>query len=79
MVEDYRQAAERAKMLVLMGEIHANGYLIDQFLQSKSNQLKTSTVVAWESSIISSKKLWRLSHPKRPANRVGGCLSNGNL
>ncbi|MEM6501012.1 MAG: alkene reductase [Cyanobacteria bacterium P01_C01_bin.89] len=39
-VEDYRQAAERAKAAGFDGvEIHgANGYLIDQFLQSKVNQ-----------------------------------------
>ncbi len=38
-VEDYRRAAERAKAAGFDGvEIHsANGYLIDQFLQSKSN------------------------------------------
>lgn len=39
-VEDYRLAAERAKVAGFDGvEIHAaNGYLIDEFLQSKSNQ-----------------------------------------
>ena len=39
-VEDYRQAAEGAKKAGFDGvEIHgANGYLIDQFLQSKTNQ-----------------------------------------
>ncbi len=38
-VEDYRQAAERAKKAGFAGvEIHsANGYLIDQFLQTKTN------------------------------------------
>ena len=39
-VEDYRRAAQRAKEAGFDGiEIHAaNGYLIDQFLQSKTNQ-----------------------------------------
>ena len=38
-VEDYRRAAERAKQVGFDGvEVHAaNGYLLDQFLQSKSN------------------------------------------
>jgi N-ethylmaleimide reductase len=39
-VEDYRRAAERARAAGFDGvELHgANGYLIDQFLQSKTNQ-----------------------------------------
>jgi N-ethylmaleimide reductase len=39
-VQDYRQGAERAKAAGFDGiELHAaNGYLIDQFLQSKTNQ-----------------------------------------
>ena len=41
-VEDYRRAAERAKLAGFDGvEIHgANGYLIDEFLQSKTNHRK---------------------------------------
>lgn len=41
-VEDYRKASERAKKAGFDGvEIHAaNGYLIDTFLQSKTNQRK---------------------------------------
>ncbi|MEM1181554.1 MAG: alkene reductase [Acidobacteriota bacterium] len=40
LVEDYRRAAERAKEAGFDGvEVHAaNGYLLDQFLQSKTNQ-----------------------------------------
>lgn len=43
-VEDYRQATARAKMAGFDGvEIHsANGYLIDQFLQSKTNHRQDS-------------------------------------
>lgn len=39
LVEDYRRAAERAKLAGFDGvEIHAaNGYLLDQFLQSRTN------------------------------------------
>lgn len=41
-VEDYRKAAARAKVAGFDGiEVHAaNGYLIDQFLQSKTNRRK---------------------------------------
>lgn len=40
LIEDYRRAAERAKQAGFDGvEVHsANGYLLDEFLQSKTNQ-----------------------------------------
>lgn len=47
-VEDYRQAVHRAKTAGFDGvEIHAaGGYLIDEFLQSKTNQrTDTSKIV----------------------------------
>ncbi|TWW11134.1 alkene reductase [Planctomyces bekefii] len=44
LIQDYRKAAENAKKAGFDGvEIHgANGYLIDQFLQDKSNQRRDS-------------------------------------
>jgi N-ethylmaleimide reductase len=57
-VADYRQAAERAKAAGFDGvEVHsANGYLLDTFLQSKTNHRTDHTAEVWKTATASSKK-----------------------
>lgn len=81
-VEDYRRAAERAKAAGFDGvEIHAaNGYLIDQFLQAKTNQ---RTDLYGGSPENRFRFLWEIVAAILtvwPAGRVGVRLSpNGNF
>ena len=76
-VEDYRKAAERAKVAGFDGvEIHsANGYLLDQFLQAKTNRRED----AYGGSIKRRSRLLRevvqAVSGVYPAGRVGVRLS----
>ena len=81
-VEDYRQAAVRAKDAGFDGvEIHAaNGYLIDQFLQSKTNQRQDHYGGSLENRYRFLKEIVEAILSVWPANRVGVRLSpNGNF
>lgn len=81
-VEDYRQAAQRAKNAGFDGiEIHAaNGYLIDQFLQSKTNQRPDQYGGSLENRYRLLKEIVEASLTVWPAHRVGIRLSpNGNF
>ncbi len=81
-VEDYRQAAQRAKEAGFDGvEIHAaNGYLIDQFLQSKTNQRTDQYGGSLENRYRFLKEIVEAILTVLPANRVGVRLSpNGNF
>jgi N-ethylmaleimide reductase len=81
-VEDYRSAAQRAKNAGFDGvEIHAaNGYLIDQFLQSKTNQRKDQYGGSLENRYRFLKEIVEAILTVWPASRVGIRLSpNGNF
>jgi N-ethylmaleimide reductase len=81
-VEDYRRAAERAKNAGFDGvEIHAaNGYLIDQFLQSKTNHRTDQYGGSLENRYRFLKEIVEAILTVFPANRVGVRLSpNGNF
>ena len=81
-VEDYRQAAARAKDAGFDGvEIHAaNGYLIDQFLQSKTNQRQDQYGGSLENRYRFLKEIVEAILTVWPAERVGIRLSpNGNF
>lgn len=81
-VEDYRRAAERAKAAGFDGvEIHAaNGYLIDQFLQSKTNQRTDRYGGSIENRFRFLREIVTAVLTVWPANRVGIRLSpNGNF
>ena len=81
-VQDYRRAAERAESAGFDGvEIHAaNGYLIDQFLQSKTNQRMDHYGGSLENRFRFLKEIVEAIVTVWPANRVAVRLSpNGNF
>jgi N-ethylmaleimide reductase len=81
-VEDYRRAAERAKAAGFDGvEIHAaNGYLIDQFLQSKTNQRTDCYGGSVENRFRFLREIVEAIRTVWPAERIGVRLSpNGNF
>lgn len=81
-VEDYRQAAEYAKLAGFDGvEIHgANGYLIDQFLQSKTNHRQDRYGGSLENRFRFLQEIVEAVITVFPANRVAVRLSpNGNF
>jgi N-ethylmaleimide reductase len=81
-VEDYRSAAQRAKNAGFDGiEIHAaNGYLIDQFLQSKTNQRTDQYGGSLENRYRLLKEIVEAILTVWPTSRVGIRLSpNGNF
>ena len=76
-VEDYRRAAERAKTAGFDGvEIHgANGYLIDEFLQSKTNHRTDEYGGSIENRYRFLKEVVEAVTSVWPAHRVGVHLS----
>lgn len=76
-VEDYRKAAERAKQAGFSGvEIHAaNGYLIDAFLQSKSNHRSDHYGGSIENRYRFLKEIVEAILTVYPSDRVGVRLS----
>ncbi|MGB7086466.1 MAG: alkene reductase, partial [Phormidesmis sp.] len=81
-VEDYRQAAENAKAAGFDGvEVHsANGYLLDEFLQSKSNQREDQYGGSLENRTRLLKEVVEAVLTVWPASRVGVKLSpNGSF
>ncbi|MBC8019273.1 MAG: alkene reductase [Verrucomicrobia bacterium] len=81
-VEDYRRAAERARKAGFDGvEIHAaNGYLIDQFLQSRTNQRTDRYGGSVENRFRFLDEVVQAILTVWPAGRVGVHLSpNGNF
>lgn len=81
-VEDYRQAAQRAKEAGFDGvELHgANGYLVDEFLQSTSNQRTDEYGGSVENRFRFMKEVIEGITSVWPANRVGVRISpNGSF
>jgi N-ethylmaleimide reductase len=76
-VEDYRRAAERAKQAGFDGvELHAaNGYLIDEFLQAKTNQRTDEYGGSVENRYRFLKEVIEAVTSVWPAHRVGVHLS----
>ncbi len=81
-IEDYRRAAERAKQAGFDGvEIHAaNGYLLDTFLQSKTNHRTDAYGGSLENRTRLLLEIVEALVTVWPANRVGVRFSpNGNF
>ncbi|MBE9061643.1 alkene reductase [cf. Phormidesmis sp. LEGE 11477] len=81
-VEDYRQAAENAKKAGFDGvEVHAaNGYLIAEFLQSKTNKRTDKYGGSLENRYRFLKEIVEAVMTVWPANRIGVRLSpNGSF
>jgi N-ethylmaleimide reductase len=81
-VEDYRRAAERAKAAGFDGvEIHsANGYLLDQFLQSKTNKRTDRYGGSLENRFRFLKEVVESISTVWPSNRIGVRLApNGTF
>ena len=76
-VEDYRKAAQRAKLAGFDGiEIHgANGYLIDTFLQSATNQRQDKYGGSWENRYRFLQEVVEAILTVFPSHRVGVRLS----
>ncbi|MEM1442075.1 MAG: alkene reductase [Verrucomicrobiota bacterium] len=76
-VEDYREAAENAKAAGFDGvEVHsANGYLLDEFLQSKTNHREDQYGGSVEKRFQMLKEVLGAVTAIFPANRVGVRLS----
>ncbi|MGF1483214.1 MAG: alkene reductase [Opitutales bacterium] len=82
LVEDYRKAAERAKAAGFDGvEVHgANGYLLDQFLQSRTNERTDAYGGSVENRYRLLGEVVQAVTTVFPAERVGVRLSpNGNF
>lgn len=81
-VEDYRRAAERAKAAGFDGvEIHcANGYLLDEFLQSKTNKRSDRYGGSLAGRFQFIREVVEAVATVWPSDRIGARLSpNGNF
>ncbi len=77
LIEDYRKAAERAKEAGFDGiEVHsANGYLLDEFMQSKTNHRTDDYGGSIENRFRLLREVLEAVTTVWPANRVGVRLS----
>lgn len=77
LIEDYRRAAERARQVGFDGvEVHsANGYLLDEFLQSKTNHREDQYGGSVENRCRLLREVLEAVSGEFPAHRVGVRLS----
>ncbi len=80
-VEDFRKAAERAKAAGFDGvELHAaNGYLIDEFLQSKTNQRTDRYGGSLENRYRFLDEIVKATQTVWPSNRIGVHISPNGI